>query len=429
MNNSFNVNEIFEQLLLQKTETKNLDYKQSFNWQTATKPEKCKLVKDIIAMANTQDGGNILFGVEDNTFNLVGLSEEDYLSFDTTDVNNFLHSYTDPKHSCNVSKPQYNGKDFVIISVPEFDEDPIICKKDANDEDNRLILQEGSIYIRTESAQSTDKISTTEMRELLGRAITKKGDELLASIERLIKGKPTVVSNDSQAKYDKEIEESKGFFDEKLGKHLTANTHWEVISYPIDYKEQRINNPKQIRTTINQSQVRLRGWYFPHFDKDPQEHSYFNKGDQNFASSTFPKLKLESYRAYTSGLFIFKGLMSEDKNYDNGLSFLSIIYSTTEFILFIKRYYEGIELDETDIYIQISLNNIKDKKLIMDDLEDDYISQNNLSKLPATVNLVNLKASYFDIACKFIKHTFLMFNYDNISDSKIEIYQRKLLKE
>ncbi|HEY6351943.1 MAG TPA: ATP-binding protein, partial [Candidatus Angelobacter sp.] len=70
-----------------RTETKNLDYKQSMNWASASNEDKCKLVKDILAMMNTPDGGQIVIGVEDNTYNLLGVNDGDAASFDITKVN------------------------------------------------------------------------------------------------------------------------------------------------------------------------------------------------------------------------------------------------------------------------------------------------------------------------------------------------------
>jgi hypothetical protein len=52
-----------EQILKIKTESKNLDYKQGLNWDTCEKDAKVELAKDVLAMANTQDGGRIVLGV------------------------------------------------------------------------------------------------------------------------------------------------------------------------------------------------------------------------------------------------------------------------------------------------------------------------------------------------------------------------------
>ena len=103
MNKNLSINERIEELLKLKCENKNLDYKEACSWNSS-KEVKGEIIKDILAMANTQDGGTIIFGIRDSDFKFVGLSEDDYKSFDQTKVNYFLHKYTDPKHTCYINK-------------------------------------------------------------------------------------------------------------------------------------------------------------------------------------------------------------------------------------------------------------------------------------------------------------------------------------
>jgi hypothetical protein len=74
------------ELLAQKAETKTLDCKESFNWDTAGNDDKCELVKDILSFLNTQDGGSLIFGVENSSLQLVGLSQADRFEMLFTDV-------------------------------------------------------------------------------------------------------------------------------------------------------------------------------------------------------------------------------------------------------------------------------------------------------------------------------------------------------
>lgn len=130
-----------DQLLKSKKETPNLDYKETLIWDRSHRDEKLEITKDILAMANTQDGGRIVFGVRDGDFEVVGLSNEAYDSFDTTPVNQFLHNYADPTFTCSVIKQEIEGKKVVVIDIPEFSEVPIVCKQSANSSSNTEILK------------------------------------------------------------------------------------------------------------------------------------------------------------------------------------------------------------------------------------------------------------------------------------------------
>ena|SRR5438552_11926032 len=111
-------------LLGQKCESRNLDYKERFNWKSATNDEKCELIKDILAFLNTENGGSIILGIEDSTFELVGLTEDQFVSFDTTKLNDFLQKYTDPLSACEVQKFKIDGRRVVVVGVAEFKDVP-----------------------------------------------------------------------------------------------------------------------------------------------------------------------------------------------------------------------------------------------------------------------------------------------------------------
>ncbi|MFH1336928.1 MAG: ATP-binding protein, partial [Candidatus Zixiibacteriota bacterium] len=295
--------EDIKQLLSQKTETKNLDFKERFNWKNSSKDEKLDIIKDVLAMANTQDGGRIVFGVRDDNYEHVEMSDEDYQSFDQTKVNDLLHNYTEPKHSCQVYKHKIDEKYIVVIDTPEFEEVPIICKKDECSSDNprEQILKKGQIYIRTDKATTQMVSSAEDMRELLGRALVKKGDELLGMIERLIKGKPLKPSEESKEKYAEEIKEAEAFLSENIGEELKKYGHWAIYAYPTEYDSNRIDE-KKIKELMQKAEANLTTyWPFPH--THDRNSSNFPNGRQSYTTEGIDR---EGYRAFKSGLFVWK---------------------------------------------------------------------------------------------------------------------------
>lgn len=217
-------------LIYLRTETKNLDYKGRMNWLSASKESKIGVIKDILAMANTFGGGKILFGIEDSMFEFVGISDEEFQSFDPTKINDLLHQYSDPKFSCKVYKREVDNKKIVIIDVPEFVEIPIICRKDFHSPNtNQHVIKQGQIYIRTSKGTSESISSADEMRDLLERATKTKSDELILKIEGLINNRKAETINEDKVK--KQLEKLFYDFIQDMVNHSTVTTRPFNISF------------------------------------------------------------------------------------------------------------------------------------------------------------------------------------------------------
>ena len=121
--------------------------------------------------------------MRDGDCEAIGLVEEEFQSFDATRFTDFLNRYADPSFECAIQKFVIDGKKFVTIKVLEFSDVPIICKADANDSSGRQILKRGATYIRTNRAASEIVPDAEAMRDLMNRAVVKRGDELLLERE------------------------------------------------------------------------------------------------------------------------------------------------------------------------------------------------------------------------------------------------------
>lgn len=141
-------------------------------------------------MSNTRQGGTIVFGVRDRDFEPVGLSEDEFLSFDPTRFSDFVNRFADPTLHCGVYKFLSEGMRFVVIEVPEFSDVPVICKADLNDARHRLILKSGATYIRTDRAASEIVSSAETMRDLIDRSLVNRGDNFLRMVERVAASNP-----------------------------------------------------------------------------------------------------------------------------------------------------------------------------------------------------------------------------------------------
>lgn len=413
-----------------KNETPNLDYKQDLLWNKENREGCLEIIKDILAMSNTTDGGRIIFGVRDNDFEFLGISEESWKLFDVTPINELLHQFADPSYTCGVIKRVIDGKKTVVIDVPEFIEVPIICKSDGVVAQNKQILRKGAVYIRTTKCSSEAISSAEEMRSILGRGLVKKGDELFQSIQKLITGKPLKETVEVKELYLPEIKDGRSFFES----NLTSNVgFWEILAHPTTYDPNLIPSPIEAGTVVSESVVRLRGWDFPHLDN--HDHvSNFSTGKQSFTISETVQVQ-EAWRMYKSGLFIWKEYMAEDlRGFEEGnskvLFFVSTIYAVTEYMLFFKRLYaEKLAVDT--LHIQITLNGCKNRKLGEGQpglLNRNYECFEDKIILDKDIKTIDLRASFESVARQFIKELFMQFNWNDPSDSMLEDWQKKLIE-
>jgi|SRR3989339_1284635 len=193
-------------LLFRGSETRGFDYKKAESWDSC----KFGLVKDILAMSNTQDGGTIVLGVSQNDvtgqFEYLGFQDDEQLKdYDVTKVSDFTNTFANPEVNIEIFADEYENKKYIFIIVKEFKNIPIICKKNSS---NNSELKNGCVYIRTDSAKSIPITSqgiesVTEMRKLLDLAITKQKEELLENIRRIVGTEPKYAVSAEQL-YQKE---------------------------------------------------------------------------------------------------------------------------------------------------------------------------------------------------------------------------------
>jgi Putative DNA-binding domain len=422
------------ELLAVKSEGKNLDYKQSMNWAAATANQKAAVIKDVLAMANTQDGGKIIFGVRDTDFEAIGMSDDDFQSFDATRFSDFLNRYSDPSFACAVHKLAIDNTQFIVIDVPEFTTVPIICKSDANDAQGTQVLKRGAIYIRTNRASSEAVPDAEGMRELMNRAVVKRGDELLRMVERLINGKPVALDQQSANEIMAEISDADAFIVERLPEEFRHAGHWELEFCVLPYVGERIANLASVSTFLEESQITLRGWYFPHFDR--QNTSNFARGVQsNMTQSSTGHL--EGYRAYQSGTLVWRGTLWEDvvrsmRAGQKALSFVGVILQVTEYFLFARRYYDKVAPDATAKLV-IRVTDTQDRILksfdIINegDLHGDYLCREPRVEVQTKCTVAELIASYDELARKAIRRIYELFNWNNSREEMTRGWQERLL--
>lgn len=150
-----------ETLLQGAEETDNLEFKAAMAWN------RNSLVRDILAMANVIDGGRIVIGVADHTYERQGLSPEQIATYQIEIMRDQIAPFADPRVEFRREiVADAEGRQFVIIDVSPFDDMPVICKRDGDD------VRAGTIYYRSRSRrpQSARVDSSADMRDIVERS-------------------------------------------------------------------------------------------------------------------------------------------------------------------------------------------------------------------------------------------------------------------
>ena len=417
------------------TENRNLDYKGAFSWADARPDEKCEIAKDVLAFSNTRDGGVILIGVHDKSGILEGLTEEQYASFDQTKFNNFVQKFTDPRHTANVHRLVIDEKRVVVIDIPEFSDVPILCARDANSSSNpsKLILRRAVLYKRTDRATSEAIEDAEEMRELLSRGLLRLQDDLLRAFKQIVQPNALDRNLEPGAKFRAEAESAELYFSELDGGSFALLPHWAVQMQPESYIANRIPTATELQRRIQESAISLRGWTFPIVGRvSASQWTNFEDGSQSFHNGRGDRP--EAIRAYKSGLVVWSAGMGED--YWQGLaeqkvlSFIGIIYSVTEWLLFARRFYEALLSVDESVLMSVRASEVKGRKLASLDprveLGWEYQTDIAAFEIKESIAVSELRADPEAIARMIIRKIFEMFNWNNPDEVMLQNWQQKL---
>lgn len=127
------------------------------------------LAKDLLAMANHRDGGSIVIGVEDGTFNRVGVTAEQKATFNADKMRDKMRKFADPPIRFDVYHLQdANGVNYVVITVATFERVPVVSRSNNNKD-----VYPGMVYYRnTDRRVESAAISNADdMLELIMTAI------------------------------------------------------------------------------------------------------------------------------------------------------------------------------------------------------------------------------------------------------------------
>ncbi|WP_280309022.1 AlbA family DNA-binding domain-containing protein [Nocardia abscessus] len=413
--------ELVRQLLVRQSETRNLDYKEAISFDTSKK-EKGEVLKDIIAMSNTRDGGYLLVGVEQHggKFKPVGITSQQAKSFDPTNIGQFAKNYCSLLPVVGAQVVEIDGVELLLLRVDEFDSEPIVCTKDLHGDKNDLVLRAGSIYVRTTDARSLAIDSGESMRAFLDLAVQKRGDALLTQVRGLVGGPVIFGASDPSDAYQEEIDSAERFFVDNL---IDVQNSWYFEVFPKDYDGDR-QSAARLKEIRRESVVILRGWDFPHVDR-----VYDQIFDDGIQSLTHWERFHEAHRVYRSGLFTWRSQPHEDidDGTENSLSIVSSIYSITEFFIFSSRY-ASLMVDSGDIVMRVGIAGLNGRALTSGPEMRYHQYQTAATRFNRSysTSIEELRSSYLDLASDATRRLFDLYGFD-ARPELIRYWQEKLV--
>ena len=232
-----------------------IDAKGPMTWDGGT--AAASLAKDIAAFANSRDGGVLVIGKSENpdgSASLLGLTPEQAASFDTTAVAQWINSRFSPPIHLACYKASHGGRQFVLLSIREFDDIPVLCIKSFQDPLNPKghLLREGTIYVRNQNAESKPISTCEELRALVGLATRKKSDELLTHFDAMLKGRSLTRITEAPAPFEVEIQRVRNELN-----YDPALPGWWFMVHPLEDVGERWQTTEELEQVVARSAVRL----------------------------------------------------------------------------------------------------------------------------------------------------------------------------
>lgn len=283
-------------------ETPGVDAKRPIAWDGSD--TSASLTKDILAAANSRNGGAIVIGKSENNgqFELNGLDSSQADSFDTTKVAKWVNNRCQPPVELTCYRLPYEEKEFVVIVINEFDEVPVICTKEYLSQDTKKrILNVGAIYIRTANSESAPISSPDELRKLIGLSTMKQGDMLLKNFQAVLQGQSLLPPQSSDDSYADDIEEVDGDLDSFMDKSASLGT-WTLRFYPEQYINDRWETD-QLLSMIQNNAIQSYGGVYPGRGR---EAKHINRGIVE------DKYNSGGYGLLRSGLFVYRSNYPEN---------------------------------------------------------------------------------------------------------------------
>jgi len=215
MINPTKADKIISGILESPNESKSIEFKPSVAWpskidgiQQNNKIQE--IIKSILGMSNTRDGGKVILGVQrddkEKKYQLKGMNVSDLGTYDQDLIFEHIRNFGEPEPKFQVLNIEYSNMNFIVFAIQSFIFAPIICRNNRN----LSQLENAVVYIRTDKPETKKITDPSEMREVIDLAIEKELDLFSVRMQRFFKTMSGVkVLKSAKADQDKFKEELK----------------------------------------------------------------------------------------------------------------------------------------------------------------------------------------------------------------------------
>ncbi len=408
-------------------ESANIDAKGPMEWDSHE--ASASLTKDILALANCRDGGVIVVGKEEaqpGKFALIGLSETQAASFETTKVATWVNNHCSPPVNLVCYRQDYQGRPFVVIAVSEFHDVPVICTKDfiLPGKPQKFLLRKGAVYVRTANAESAPLSSVEEMRQLIGLATIKRADQMLAMFQAMMKGRPLLAERPHEELFDAERQEVQAALDSEFKGQASLGA-WAFACHPVRHLPNRWEETDTLKKVIERSVVRVRQEFPPvSYGTHVREWGICNRHYEDAFGLTRSGLFM-AVRPFRENTVAFKnpwrtvvGQPTVDIPAGQWLDFKLNLSLVIEFFMFLSRFAENFEVGEELVY-EVTAGPLTGRRLATTDgniyLDPTEPCRAGTFRRSKVVSVEGLRASWEEQCAKVLHGFFELFNGHRIS--------------
>lgn len=235
----------------------------------------------------------------------------------------------------------------------------------------------------------------------------------------------------------------------ELIEKIKKKGYWKVIIRPMVFDENKIPNLEECKKIIESCIVSLRGWNYPHVDKDGVKISG-NDSIESYCDSEWLGY-FEYWRFYQSGQFVHYFSMREDYRIEEKeiqriqrqsatkstklLDILSTLYSVTEIFEFAQRLALKSALGDT-IEITIELGDVEGRELFFWDSFSRWLNNNYICAfrdenivVKKTLSKEELITKSSETALSVCIEIFKKFNWSNPPEQVFAADQKKFLEK